>query len=194
MIIIVWIKHHWYFRSSMVFPFWKIHNLDFSSGIISSRLNMTIWMYTIKSHWIYLPQILIKFKNVFFLKQKVHHWIVHLPLFLSIYLSPVLLKQLPVDLPEIKGNHRKFRTLVTSYIGMLNDSYLFTAWSFQNLLACSMAWTNLFSFIYYQIKIYVTSWVLIYCVMNFTFHSFICLYYIDEFCYDMKKTCFHLCV
>lgn len=22
-----------------------------------------------------------------------------------------------VDLPEIKGNHRKFRTLVTSYIG-----------------------------------------------------------------------------
>lgn len=23
----------------------------------------------------------------------------------------------PVDLPEIKGNHRKFRTLVTSYIG-----------------------------------------------------------------------------
>lgn len=25
--------------------------------------------------------------------------------------------QCSVDLPEIKGNHRKFRTLVTSYIG-----------------------------------------------------------------------------
>lgn len=26
-------------------------------------------------------------------------------------------KKNQVDLPEIKGNHRKFRTLVTSYIG-----------------------------------------------------------------------------
>lgn len=39
------------------------------------------------------------------------------PFFLSVSLSPTMLSARLVDLPEIKGNHRKFRTLVTSYIG-----------------------------------------------------------------------------
>lgn len=34
-----------------------------------------------------------------------------------------------VDLPEIKGNHRKFRTLVTSYIGTVG-LYVFGAFYF----------------------------------------------------------------
>lgn len=38
---------------------------------------------------------------------------------LSVWLrsAPLHCSPLLVDLPEIKGNHRKFRTLVTSYIG-----------------------------------------------------------------------------
>lgn len=36
---------------------------------------------------------------------------------LSFYLTKQSNK---VDLPEIKGNHRKFRTLVSSYIGKRN--------------------------------------------------------------------------
>lgn len=35
-----------------------------------------------------------------------------------------------VDLPEIKGNHRKFRTLVTSYIGKSTTQYLIISFNF----------------------------------------------------------------
>jgi hypothetical protein len=96
------------------------------------------------SHSIFSPSFLLLCllclsTEYFFTYSTLHSFILHQsPLAKRLYFL------LQVDLPEIKGNHRKFRTLVTSYIGK-------TKKKFQQMHA--VRWIYLFLFLFYFIFI-----------------------------------------
>jgi hypothetical protein len=68
-----------------------------------------------------------------------------LSLCLTVRSAPLRCSPQLVDLPEIKGNHRKFRTLVTSYIGRYWIVGLY--FSCMSVVVLLLQWLNFTSFV-----------------------------------------------